>query len=54
MDASKNTTAIDELVHAFFGAIDNRNGRVPTSTEIAALFIGKTGDRPRFPIGWRT
>jgi len=34
-----STTTIDGLIHAFFGAFDNRNGRVPTSAEIAALFI---------------
>jgi hypothetical protein len=39
MNSSRATTAIDELIHAFFGAFDNRDGRVPTSAEIAALFI---------------
>ena len=39
MNPSIDRTAIDELIHAFFGAFDNRNGRVPTSTEIASLFV---------------
>lgn len=39
MDPSMNPTPIDALVHAFFAAFDNRDGRVPTSAEIAALFI---------------
>lgn len=39
MNPSTDPTTIDELIHAFFGAFDNRNGRVPTSTEIASLFI---------------
>lgn len=34
-----DATAIDELIRAFFGAFDNRDGRVPTSAEIAALFL---------------
>lgn len=32
-------TTIEELIQAFFGAFDNRNGRQPTYAEIAALFM---------------
>lgn len=39
MNPSMNSTTIDELIHAFFGAFDNRNGRVPTCEEITALFM---------------
>jgi hypothetical protein len=39
MKASRDSAAIDGLIHAFFGAFDNRDGRVPTSAEIAALFM---------------
>jgi hypothetical protein len=39
MNSSRATAAIDDLIHAFFGAFDNRDGRVPTSAEIAALFM---------------
>lgn len=39
MDPKRSAT-IDELIHTFFGAFDNRGGRLPTSTEIAALFVG--------------
>lgn len=39
MDPRRSAT-IDELIHAFFGAFDNRDGRLPTSTEIVALFVG--------------
>jgi len=30
---------IEALVHAFFGAFDNRDGRLPTCAEISALFM---------------
>lgn len=30
---------IDELIKRFFGAFDNRNGRVPSLEEIATLFV---------------
>lgn len=39
MNPSTDPTTIDELIHTFFGAFDNRNGRVPTSREIASLFV---------------
>jgi len=40
MNPRRSATTIDELIHAFFGAFDNRNGRMPTCAEIEALFVG--------------
>lgn len=37
--AADDRGQIDEIVAKFFGAFDNRNGRVPTLDEIVRLFV---------------
>lgn len=39
MTASDNRGQIDEIIARFFGAFDNRNGRIPTLEELAAVFM---------------
>src|SRR5579871_1944087 len=38
MSEAQDRADIDALIARFFGAFDNRNGRVPTLDELAALF----------------
>ena len=41
MPASTDQNAIDLLIHQFFGAFDNREGRVPDDLALIALFTDK-------------